>query len=184
MTFLYENPVAIVGCGALLTAALVAGWWKVQDSRLLTGAIVAALITIGLLALERIQVTDREQIEKVIYGIATEVEQGHMDGAVGFVHPDALETKQQALTELRLVRVSQITVKRPIRVEFASSKSPTRATAQFNVVVTGSDATGMVGDRRVPRFVEVQFSKDQGRWWVESYEHFDPLHGMRSGPMP
>ena len=184
MTTLLESPITIALMGLVVSAVLAGGWLKTADRRLAIGFGLSILVTIGLLVLERMVVTDREQVTRVIYSVAQEVRAGNYEAAVEHMAPDAASEKQKALGELRHFTVSDVTIKQPIEIDLNSKKAPTSATARFNVVVTGGDSGGVISDQRVPRFLEVKFIKQDGRWWVDSYEHFEPFHGMRSGEGP
>jgi hypothetical protein len=57
------------------------------------------------------------------------------------------------------------------------------ATAEFNVVVVLSTRDGQIVNRRIPRYVEVTFYKDEdGQWCVGAYNHFDPRRGWTVHP--
>lgn len=179
MTWLGENPIPIALIGGLVTAVLAGGWFKTGERRLVYGAGAALLITFGLLALERWIVTDREQLERLILSVAGHVKAQRNDEAVRHLVPDPPEIRQRALGELKLYNVSQIAIKRPIRITLSPEEAPIAATAEFNVVVTGGDALGMIKDQRVPRFLKVRFEKIEEVWYVSDYEHHDPLYDMR-----
>lgn len=179
MTWLGENPMPIALIGGLLTAVLVGGWLKTGERRLAYGAGVSLLVALALLALERSIVTDREQIEKLIYSVAGHVKAGRNEEAVRHILPEPAELRQRALGELRLYSVTEIAIKRPIRIHLSPENAPTHGTAEFNVVVTGGDALGMIKDQRVPRFLKVHFEKSDGVWYAAEYEHHDPLYDMR-----
>lgn len=181
MTWLGENPLPIALVGGLITAVLVGGWLKTGERRLAYGAAGVLLVTFALLAFERWTVTDAEQIERVISAVAGHVKAGRNEEAVRHLVPDPPEIRQRAMGELRLYNVTQITIKRPIRITLTPDEAPTQATAEFNVVVTGGDAMGMIKDQRVPRFLKVRFEKIDGVWYASDYEHHDPLYDMRRG---
>ncbi len=179
MTQLYENSLPLLLLGAILVAGCTFGWLRTGDKRLIGGILLGLAIAIGGIFLERMVVTDGEQIERVIYAVADDVQSGRLEEAVSHLSPNAPEHRERARTELRLYKVTQIRVKRPLEIKLTPAKKPTRATVEFNVVVTGGDATGTIQNQQVPRFLIVHFIKLDGRWYADDYEHHDPLYGMR-----
>jgi hypothetical protein len=179
MSQIYESPLPLLLLGLVLLAGCTVGWLKTADKRLILGALLGLLIAVGGIIIERMVVTDREQIERVIYAVAADVQAGRIEEAVSHINPDSAELRDRARTELRLYRVSDIRVKRPIEMTVRPEREPTHATAEFNVVVTGGDGCGTIQNQNVPRFLIVHFVKKDGRWYADDYEHHDPLYGMR-----
>ncbi|MFO0905884.1 MAG: hypothetical protein U0939_22950 [Pirellulales bacterium] len=179
MNQIYESPLPLLLLGLVLLAGCTVGWLKTGDKRLIFGSLLGLLIAVGGILVERMVVTDREQIERVIYTVAADVQAGRIEEAVSHLNPDAGELRERARTELRLYRVTDIRVKRPIEMTLMPEREPTHATAEFNVVVTGGDATGTIQNQNVPRYLIVHFLKKDGRWYADEYEHHDPLYGMR-----
>ena len=179
MNQFYESPLPLLLLGLVLLAGCTVGWLKTGDKRLIPGALLGLLIAVGGIVVERMVVTDREQIERVIYAVAADVQAGRIEEAVANINPNNTENRERARTELRLYRVTEIRVKSPIEIALTPDRDPTRATAEFNVVVAGGDATGTIQNQNVPRFLIVHFIKQDGRWYADDYEHHDPLYGMR-----
>lgn len=180
MNRLYESSLPLLLLGLLIMAACALGWLKTGRQRLLLGVLAGLLVALGGVLLERLVVTDREQIERVIYAVAAEIRAGRTEGAIEHLDPQAEEQRQRARSELRLYKVSEISIKRPLEITVTPPENPTRARAEFNVVVTGGDVTGTITDQRVPRYLIVHFVKREGRWYAADYEHLEPLHGMRT----
>ncbi len=180
MNGLFENSLPLLLLGLLVTAGCAFGWLKTGRKQLLVGAFAGLLLAVAGVLLERLVVTDREQIERVIYAVAADIRAGRTEEALEHIDPQAEEQRQRARAELRLYKVSDISLKRPIEISVAPADQPTRGKAEFNVVVTGGDITGTITDQRVPRYLIVHFVKRDGRWYATDYEHLEPLHGMRT----
>ena len=180
MTTLLDNVFPLVMGGVLLTVVLTGSWLKTGYLCLLIGAIVSALLAIGLAVLDQVVVTEREKVERTIYQIAADVELGDTQQLLTHIHPDAVETRAAAAAEMPRYKLSAVRVKRGLTVEFHLNRDPPEATVEFNVVVTGADAEGILDERQVPRFVSLRMRKDGDRWKVHDYRHADPLEGMRN----
>lgn len=180
MTFLLDNLFPLVVGGFLLAGALAFGWLKTGQRGLLIGAVVALLAAIGLIVADRVIETEEERIVDTIHQIAADVAKNDPRQLLSHIHPDATETRAQAESELPQYKLNSVRVKRNISVKLDLTEPPPEATVEFNVVVTGSDAGGMVGERQVPRFVRLRMRKDGDRWKVLNYRHADPLDGLRA----
>lgn len=176
----YILPLAI-GAG-ILAVVLSAGWLKTGRRALLAGAVVAALGSLGLFVLDRIVITEQERIEATIHRIAAEVEGGDTQRLLQYIHPDAVETRAQAEAEMPRYAIKSVRVKRGIQVELNPKHDPPEARVSFNVVVDGGDAAGFLGERQIPRFVELRMWKDGEAWKVRDYRHADPLESLRNRP--
>jgi len=183
MTWLTENPFPILLIGSLTTAILVGGWLRTGSKWVLGGAIVAIAITVGLVLAERWIVTDREQVSRTLHEIATAVERNDVEAALTYAYSGAPDVRAHADAELRQYRFSEVNIKRNLQIEVFPNRDPPLATAEFNVIVVLTTRDGLVGTRRIPRYVEMTFYKeDDGRWGVGGYEHFDPRRGFMVDP--
>jgi hypothetical protein len=183
MTWLTENPFPILLIGSLTTAILVGGWLRTGSKWVLGGAIVAIAITVGLVLAERWIVTDREQVSRTLHEIAAAVERNDVEAALTYAYSGAPDVRAHADAELRQYRFSEVNIKRNLQIEVFPNRDPPLATAEFNVIVVLTTRDGLVGTRRIPRYVEMTFYKeDDGRWGVGGYEHFDPRRGFMVDP--
>lgn len=182
MSDLLDHLYPVVIGSALLAVMCAFGWLKTGYRGLAVATVVLILFSIGMVLLERLTITDREQVEQTMEQIARDVERGDLEKILSHVHPDAPETRNEAAQELPQYKIKSVRIKRGMRIEFHPRHDPPEAVAEFNVVVTGSDAGELVGESQVPRFVTVRLWKDGDLWKVRSYRHDDPLEGMRNRP--
>jgi len=180
MTLLLDNLFPLVMGGVLLTVVLAGSWLKMGHKGLLIGAIIVALLAVGLVILDQAVVTEREQIERTIHQIAADVEREDTELLLSHIHPDAEETRRRAEAEIPHYKIKSVRVKQGLQIDLDMRHDPPQAQVEFNVVVDGSDAAGFLGERQVPRFVSVRLWKDGDRWKVRDYRHADPLEGMRN----
>lgn len=179
MSTLCESSLPLLLLGGVVTVGCVVGWLKTADRRLWIGAVLGIVAAVSGIVLERMVVTDREQIERVIFAVAADVRAGRTEAAVQHIRPDDEDLRNRARTELKLYQVTEINIKRPIEITVSPDREPTKGKAEFNVVVKGGDVAGFIQDQQVPRYLIVRFVKIDGRWYASDYEHHDPLHGMR-----
>lgn len=175
MTSLLENPLPAILIGVLTTAILGSGWLKTGRQWLLYLMIAAILLTVGAVFLERMVITDREQITATLHEIADLVERNEIDAALEYAHSGWLEVRSQATAELPRYEFLEVSIGRNLEIEVFPEHIPPKATAKFTVVVVLSTKDHSVSGGRIPRFVEVIFLKEEsGDWRVSDYEHLPP----------
>jgi hypothetical protein len=82
-------------------------------------------------------------------------------------------------------RFRRVEIKRNLGIAVFPQEHPPRATAEFNVVVELDVPQLQIQDRRIPRYVEVTFRRDQdGQWRVTDYRHDDPRQGFTIDRVP
>ncbi len=172
MDWILENPLPSVLIGGLTAAMLGSGWLRTGQKWLLYLTIAAVLLTVGAVVLERVVVTDREQITVALHEIADLVERNEIEAAFQYAYSGAPEVRDHARTELRQYRFHEIDIKRNLRIEVLPDHIPPKAIARFNVLVVLSTRDGPI---RILRFVEVTFFKEEdGQWRVGAYSHDAP----------
>jgi hypothetical protein len=176
----FDSSVPLLVLGVVIALGCGSGWVKTGQRWLLAGVGAGIMLAILGILLDQLVVTDREKLETVIQAVAADVRAGRVEEAVSHVSANAADLRDRARSELRNFKVTGITIKRPILIKFEpSSGRPKRATAEFNIVVTGGDAGGLIENQQVPRYLIVQFVREDETWLADDYEHHDPLYGMR-----
>ena len=175
MTWLLETPLPAILIGVLTTAILGGGWLKTGKQWLLYLMIAAILLTVGAVFLERMVVTDREQITATLHEIADLVERNKIDAAVEYAHSGWPEVRAQAEAELPRYEFKEVSIGRNLEIEVFPTHIPPKATAEFTVVVVLGTRDRSFSGGRIPRFVVVTFLKEEsGEWHVSDYEHLPP----------
>ncbi|MBW3597224.1 MAG: hypothetical protein KY475_08110 [Planctomycetes bacterium] len=181
MTWLVEQSLPILVMGGIVVIALAVGYVKTGQRGLLAAVLAAVVILIALIAVERWVVTDREQVEEVLFEIAAAVERNDIDGALSHISPRAAGV-HHASTELRRVEFQDVDIKPNLEIEVFPERSPPTAEARFNVMVILTVPELQLHNERYPRYVEVTFVKDGDRWLVQDYQHYNPTRGMQASP--
>jgi len=173
-----ESPFPALVIGGITCAILGGGWIQTGRCPLLYLMIVAILLTVCAVLLERFVVTDREHVKATLFEIARLVEQNDIDAAMEYAYSGSPQVRQEATSELSHYHFVSVDIKRNLEIEVFPDEDPPRATADFNVVVVLGTRDGMVSERRIPRYVEVTMYREaDGRWRVSDYEHDDPRRG-------
>ncbi len=181
MRLLAESPVIVVLMLGVLASALIYGWLQTGRKPLaIVGLIVACLIPIAWIVSEN-WVTDREQIEQLIYQTADAIEANDHERAVAVIGDEA--TREQALNELPQWEFSRADVGSIQSIRLIENTVPIQADVDMTVKVEVSSKRGGLHNLRVPRRLLLTFEKREGKadqvgggWVVTKYEHL-PIVG-------
>ena len=181
--WIMEQPHVILMGGGAIAAMLLAGLIQTGKKPLLFAAIGVVLGTLGLFALERITITPREEVRATLHVIAHELEQNDVEGVLGYISDGRPKLKREARQKMGLVEISEVDIKRNLKIEIVSSRGVEVAEARFNCVIHFSRIKVMssISDnpQRYPRFFVVRFRRDDdGRWRIRDYEMQDPRRGI------
>lgn len=179
MTWLFENPWPLLFFGGITLAIIAGGWLQTQRRELIYAFVAAVLVFGGLLALERIVVTEREELQATIEQIAREAEANNVEAMVRHIHSGAPGLKEHLRSRMALVDISKVSVKNNLKAEFSGGEANRKAVTSFNVVVTASDRAGLIKDQPFPRFIEVTFQKEDGQWRCVDFKDSEPQGGLQ-----
>jgi len=179
MTWLYENPLRIVLIGGLLTTIFAASWVRTGQARLLYAAIAVLVLTAAALVVERLVLTDREQVDITLHEIARLVEANDIEATLKYASTRLTAVRAQAAAELPQYRFREVSIKNNLTIKVFPKHIPPKAVAEFNVGVLLTSKDGLFSDFPVQRFVEVTLYQEEGHWRVGGYAHYDPLKGAR-----
>ncbi|MCA9213115.1 MAG: hypothetical protein KDB27_08625 [Planctomycetales bacterium] len=176
MTNVFENPVPILFVGVLIFGICFALWTQKRQRKFAAGMVLAILLMIGGVALERLVETESEKVGATIRQIAKDMEANDVNSVISHISGSSAELKSAATAILSRVKVESISVKRNLTVTV--SPSGTKAVAKFNAVGRVEDKTATFGTQNVPRFMTLEFAKEQGVWRVFDYKDEMPQKGM------
>lgn len=181
MTWLLEERQAsltVVIIGIITVVILGFGWAKTGRKEVLIALVAVVLLCGGLLALQRMVVTEAEKVEATLRQIARDVERNDLKALVEHVDSRVPQIRAQVESEFPNYRFTKVEITRIRDIKVNLDHIPPQAIAEFSVVVSGTDAQGLLDDQSVPRFVVVTFHKENGRWRVYNYEHYEPQRAI------
>jgi hypothetical protein len=178
MTLFLEHPWPAILIGGLAALMIGSGWLRTGQAWLLYLLLLILALTVGAIVLERLVVTDREQVDATLHVIARLVEKNDIEAALEYAHSPAV--RAQAAGELPQYHFQQITIARNLQIQVFPKHLPPKATAEFNVLVVFGTRDGSWSNQRLVRYVEVTLLKEEdGQWRVSAYSHYDPMRGVR-----
>ena len=175
-----ESPLIVAMMLGVLAAGLLYGWLQTGRKPLvISGVLIACLIPVLWIVAEN-WVTDREQIEQLIFQTADAVEANDHDRAVAVIGDDA--TRRQALAELPNWVFSQADVGSIRSIRIIENTQPLQADVDMIVKVELSSKRGAMQNMRFPRRLMLTLEKRgtssdavNGGWVVTKYQHLDVI---------
>ena len=176
MQVLAEQPLLISLMVGLIGGALLYGWTQTGKRTVAIAGLVFLLLVPVVWIVSSMMVTDREQIEAIIYEAAAAVEAN--DHEVALKHIGDPKAKAQAARELPNYIFSLARVNRIRSIMFIEGSYPPQADVDMSVKVDVSSKSGGIRDVRVPRRLLLQFEKDSDdQWKIVKYEHMPIVGG-------
>lgn len=189
MTWILESPLLICVLGAMGATGLAIAWASSGKREV---AIMAGLwvgLTLALLLVERLVVTDNEQIQILVQQIATDVRSNNPQSLKKYIHSSATALFNQANSELPNYQFTMLRITRIHTIDVTGKNVPRSATVDFNVVaagtftVAGQPAMTFTRDEPIARYIKLFLKQEaDGKWRVEDYTHANPTAFMFSAP--
>jgi hypothetical protein len=180
MNWLFESPILILAVGVVAVAILSAALVQTGRRSFLYWAGAMVVLTASMLLVERLVVTDVEQITAMLHGLSDDLSRNDHPAVLEHISVNSSELRRQAEQVLNQVEIESASIKRNLKVSVPPNRQSTVATASFNAVITASDRQSIVTDQPYPRFFILDLRKEDGRWRVTRYEHHDPREGLRA----
>lgn len=178
MTSLFEDSLLYVVLGTITAVVLGFAWLQTGRKQLAYALAIIVFLTLAVVIVERVVVTDREAVSAVLRAAARDIERNDLRGLLQHLHSQAPQIRAQAEAEFPKYRFESVSIKPNLEITFDGPKDPNEAVAKFNVMVIGSHRDDTIEHWRAPRYVIVTFRKERGEWRVFAYEHHNPQQGM------
>ncbi|MBN2023247.1 MAG: hypothetical protein JW809_10700 [Pirellulales bacterium] len=177
---LLESPIPILFAGLVAIVALGAAFLGSRRVVFLAGIGAAlAVVLLGVLV-ERLVVTEREEVENTLQDLAEALSADNADldakiaRVLGFLAPSAVQTRAHAEWALQRYTVKTATVTN-LKVTINHLTSPPSAECEFKGLITVADRTGLIPERPHPVHFTAKFRRHGDRWLL--MEHTEELTG-------
>lgn len=179
MEIFLESSLAVLGLGIALFVITAFAWVNSGRRELLWGmGVVAALTVVMLLVCENV-VTDREAIRQTLRDIAAMVEANDVVSVPKFVVRSKPELADAGQNEMKSHRFEKCRIIAVHEINIDPKHQPPQAIVKFNAEVVGSFMNGQFDGKVIRGFTVVFWKEDDGKWRVESYEHYEPTRFMK-----
>jgi hypothetical protein len=179
LSWLVEDPTTLIVAGLLIEALLVVALINTRRAAVVWAmAGVLGLIGLGVL-IERMVVTDREQIADTLEGVTAALEANDIERVLSYIDPQATAMRASVRMALSSARVSdarvydlEVDVNRKVRSPLAQARFTGRVRGRYR-------GEGGSGDGMLLRKFAVDFRRDGGRWLMTGYEDRGAIVGRR-----
>jgi hypothetical protein len=168
LTTLLENPVPIYAVGAVLATLCGLVFLARRNLPSLFAFVGVVAVTLLLVVVERLVVTDREQVESAVVELMLAIERNDLPAVLATIDPAATEIRSDAETLMSQVRVDD-TGASSLRVEVDTATSTPTAVAKFRGKI---DAIHKRSGQRAFYFdkVHLYWTKRDDKWLVSDYQ--------------
>ena len=168
MNTLLENPVPIWAVGAVLAtfAAIVLAARRNLPS--LFALVGVVLLTLILVLVECLVVTEREEVEAAVYRLAAAVESGDLPAVFAMLDPAAVNVRSDATLLMPRLKIAKARVGGQLTVEVDLSTKPPQAVSRFRGLLDAVDTRSGVKFVYYDE-VEITWLRQKGRWLVDDY---------------
>ncbi len=178
MIIFLESPWPWIFLGIVAEAVLAAILVTTRQGRLLWGMLGVLGVAVAGLVVERLVVTEREQVAATMEGIVAALNANALDTLLSrYVAPDAGVTRGRASWALERIEIQRANYHN-LRVEVNHLTSPTTAIAEFDGGVDFRDRKGEFpyGHYRAHFVVELELR--DGQWLVTDHVEYDMFGGQ------
>jgi len=179
MTLLVENPYVILIGGLVLIAVFVLLLVQTGQGGYLFAALGSAGFCVLLLGIEWFVVTEREEVEQTLDGLAAALETNDIPQVLQFLAPDAPRIRHDAEQRLPAVQIQDANVGSDLTIIINELTSPPTARATFTGRIHIKDRTGTFPYENFVRRFGVQLQKQNGRWLLYDYEENAPKGALQ-----
>ncbi len=169
MTWLLEEPWAILLMGAALVAMLLVVLVQTRHWAALVAVATAVILTIALLVVEHYVVTPTEEIQTVIYGVAAALEANDQPAVLARISASAEGLRSVVEGNMPRVDFSKARIIGRMSVVINKLTSPQSALASFQGLINGRAGGNRQNVTRLGRFT-VKLRREGDRWLVSGYE--------------
>jgi len=166
MKMFTQEPEWIIGIGVVVVVGLVFAFLKTGAKPLVPtiGAVLALLV--GLLVLERMVVTDEEELVETLDNIAHAIERGDLEAVLQHIHPSAGKVIEDAHMYHQQYKFQTVAITNMRKIIVRDQDPPT---AQMHFIVRIDVALSSGGRRSILRGVILDLLKENEHWLVVHY---------------
>lgn len=179
MNVLLESPTAVGALGLLLITIAAIPFTQTRSRSAFAGLVLAIVLAVGGLALERWYQTPSERLLSAIDGLFADIEANDLAAVIARIDPQTgSQVRADAEVLMPMFQVESASEGGQVSVEIADSAAPnTTATASFKPMLKvqhkSSGAMGAYFDK-----LELDYVLRDGEWLISAYR---PAKDWRAG---
>ncbi|HCK41669.1 MAG: hypothetical protein CMJ72_11505 [Planctomycetaceae bacterium] len=181
MNTLFENPLPIYALGIVLGTFCGLAFLARRNLPALLSFVGIVLFTLLMIVVERVVVTEGEEVESTTIDLMGSLEKNDLPGVLAHIAPAATRVRSEAEVLMPLVQIKD-TGAGSIQVEVDTSLQPFQAQSEFQAKVDGIHTRSGVRLFYFDR-VQVTWTKQADRWLLTDYVPLDngrPISAVES----
>jgi len=167
MNWLFEDPLTVIVAGVLIEILLGVALSHTGEVRVLWAMGGVLGLTLVLLVVEQVVVTDREQIADTLTAAAAALETNNAAAISPFIAPEAADMRARAEQVLSMVKIEDASFS-GLEVILNSHMKP--PTAQANFIGKFSGQAANMPYKNAWRRLEVDMRREGDRWVMTDYK--------------
>ncbi|HJT30546.1 MAG TPA: hypothetical protein VJ783_00660 [Pirellulales bacterium] len=170
MSWLFEDPTMLIASGVLIEALLAVALVKSGRAALLLVMAGVLVLVLGGVFVERMVVTEREEIEATLDGVSQELEANNIEGVLSWIDPASGGMREDVRARVSQARISEVRVF-DLNVSINHYVTPPTAQAYFTGRIRGRyRGEGSSGEGMLLRRLTVDFRQAGDRWLITGYQ--------------
>jgi hypothetical protein len=181
VTWFVESPWPSLTLGLAVEATLLIVLLRTGRAKVLAAMTVVATATIAMLLVERLVVTEREEIEDALVGAAQALESNDLEAVLASFEPNS-PRRGEVQSILSHVTIREARVGGDLEIHINKLTVPPSATAQFTGRAEIRDSRGQIPYEHVLRKFKVTLRRHDDRWLIHDFTDADirvPGQGKR-----
>jgi hypothetical protein len=174
MTYFTENSLWMIFVGIAVEAVLGAILFRTGRGALLWAMIGTALLVVIGVTVEKLIVTEREEVKYTLDDISSALDANDLDRVLTFISPADKKSRSDAAWALRRIEIRGTTIL-GLEVTVHQLTSPHTAEARFRGIIRYSDRKKEIPYESYAADFSVTFRKEGKRWIVTGYETSLPM---------
>ncbi|MEZ6073831.1 MAG: hypothetical protein R3C10_27015 [Pirellulales bacterium] len=172
MAWLFEDPSTVLLAGALVLFLLGVVLYQTGQARVLLAMAGVALLVFVCVVVERVVVTDREEVENALYSTAQMIEANDVAGVLAQIAPEASSMRSAVESHLTRWDVTEARITN-LKINVHADREPATADVELIGRVSVDDPQDQAPYRNAVRRFTVHLRRDGDVWRMVSYGESD-----------
>ena len=173
MTAIFENPLPLLFVGIVVEAILITLFYGMQKKVWLVPIAGVLLAMVALVIVERVVVTEREEVEHTVDQIAAALRANDTNAVLSHLSDSARESRSRAKWAMGRIEINSVKVS-GLEITVNRLTSPPSAKAVFSGVIRFKDRKKEYPYKAYGSKFEVELRKEGGRWKVTAHSESNP----------
>jgi hypothetical protein len=182
VTTLFENPLPVLVAGGLLAVLALVVFLARRSGAALLALVGVIALTLLLVLVERLVVTDREHVENALAGVLDAIEANDVSATVEFIDPAAAKIRADAQALMPQIKVEAANAA-AVDVTVDDAAQPPAAIARFRAYLHGTHTASGTPVGYINQQVDLHWVKRGDRWLIDDYTAYfegEPIDAVGS----